>query len=80
MIWNGKGALFVQAWKDKQLVDMISTLHNTTLVNAGRKDKKTNVEIRKPYCIVQYNKFTKRVDMADQYLSYYSIEGKTVKC
>jgi hypothetical protein len=75
-----KGDIMVQVWKDKQLVGMISTIRNTTLVNTEREDRKTIVEIRKPYCIVQYNKFMKGVDRADQYLSYYSIEGKTVKC
>jgi len=58
---------------------MISTIHDATIVNTGRKDRKTNMEIKKPYA-VQYNKFMKGVDRADQYLSYYSILRKTVKC
>jgi len=58
---------------------MISTIHDATIVNKGRKDKKTNMEIKKPYAVVQYNKFIKGVDRADQYLTYYSILKKTVK-
>jgi len=30
-----------------------------------------NMEIKKPYAVVQYNKFIKGVDRADPYLSYY---------
>ena len=69
----------VQVWKDKRLVRMISSIHDTTIVKTGQKDRKTNVEIKKPYVVVQYNKFMKGVDRADQYLSYYSVLRKTVK-
>jgi hypothetical protein len=58
---------------------MISTIHEATIVNKGRKDRKTNMEIKKPYTVGQYNEFTKGVDRADQYLSYYLILKKTVK-
>ena len=58
---------------------MTSTIHGATTVNTGRKDRKTNMEIKKPYAVVQYNKFMKGVDRADQYLSYYSFLSKTVK-
>ena len=58
---------------------MIRTIHDATTVNRGRKERKTNIEIRKPYAIVQYNKFVKDLDRADQHLSYYSVLKKTVK-
>jgi hypothetical protein len=74
-----KGDVMVQVWKDKRLVQMISRNHDATIVNTGRKDRKTNMEIKKPYAVVHYNKFKKGVDRADQYLSYYSILRKTVK-
>jgi membrane-associated HD superfamily phosphohydrolase len=61
------------------LVRMRSTIHDATTINKERKDRKTNVEIKKPYAIVQYNKFIKDVDRADQYLNYYSVLKKTVK-
>jgi len=48
---------------------MISTIHDTTIVNKGSKDRKTNMEIKKPYTVVQYNIFMKDVDRVDQYLS-----------
>jgi len=54
-------------------------IHEVTIVNTRRKDKKTNMEIKKPYAVVQYNKFMKGIDRADQYLSYYTVTRKTVK-
>jgi len=58
---------------------MVSTIHEATIVNTGRKDRKTNTEIKMPYALVQYNKFMKGIDRSDQYLSYYSVLRKTVK-
>jgi len=74
-----KGDVMVQVWKDKRIVRMISTFHDATIVNTGRKDRETNMEINKPCAVVQYNKFMKGIDRADQYLSYYSVLRKTVK-
>jgi hypothetical protein len=54
-------------------------IHDATTVNKGRKDRKTNMEIKKPYAIVQYNKFIKDIDRAYRYLSYNSVLNKTVK-
>jgi hypothetical protein len=45
---------------------MRSTIHDATTVNKGRKDRKTNTEIKKPYAIVQYNKFIKDVNRGEQ--------------
>jgi len=58
---------------------MISTIHDATTVNNGRNDRKTNMEVKKPYAVIQYNKFMKGVDRADQYFSFYSVLKKTVK-
>jgi hypothetical protein len=57
---------------------MISKICDATIVNTWRKEMKTNLEIKKPYTMVQYNKFMKDVDRADQYFSYYSILRKSV--
>jgi hypothetical protein len=58
---------------------MRRTIHDATTVNKGRKDRKTNMEIKKPYATVQYNKCINDIDRADQHLSYYSVLKKTVK-
>ena len=46
---------------------MVSMIHDATNVNKGRKDRKTNMEIKKPYAVGQYNKLIKGVDRTDQY-------------
>jgi hypothetical protein len=48
-------------------------IQDATIVNKGREDRKTNMEIKRPFAVVQYNKFIKGVDRADQYLSFYSV-------
>jgi hypothetical protein len=35
---------------------MIITIHDATIVNTGQKDRKSNLEIKKPSTVVQYNK------------------------
>ena len=55
---------------------MIHTIKVATIINKERKERKTNTEIKKPYAVVQYNKFIKGLD---QYLSYYSVLQETVK-
>jgi len=57
----------------------MGTIHDTTIVNTGMKEKKTNIEIKKAYAVVQCNKFMKGIDRGDQYLSYYSFLKKSVK-
>jgi hypothetical protein len=56
---------------------MICTILDATIVNKGRKDRKTNMEIKKPYAVVQYNQFIKGIESADQYLGYYLVLQKT---
>jgi len=57
------------------MVQMISTIHGTTNVNTGRKDRKKTLEVKEPSC-VQYSKFMKGIDKADHYLSYYPVLSK----
>jgi hypothetical protein len=58
---------------------MLSTIHEVTTVNTGWKDRKTNMEIKKPYAVFQYNKFMKCVDRAVQCLSFYSAFAENCK-
>jgi hypothetical protein len=58
---------------------MISTIHKARMVNTGRRNRNTNLEIMKqPHCIVPYNKFMKGVDRTHQRISYCSTLRKTV--
>jgi len=58
---------------------MVSTIHEATTVNKGRKEWKTTAEIKKPYAADQYSQFIKDIERADQCLSYYSVLKETVK-
>jgi hypothetical protein len=40
-----KGDVMVQVWKER-LVQMISTIHEVTIVNRRQKHRKTNTEIK----------------------------------
>jgi hypothetical protein len=65
--------------KDRRPARMISTIHKARMVNTGRRNRNTNLEItNQPHCIVPYNKFMKGVDRTDQHISYCSTLRKTV--
>ncbi|PNF13918.1 hypothetical protein B7P43_G09860 [Cryptotermes secundus] len=70
-----KGDILLQSWKDTHVVNMISTIHNLSMVDVQRR----HGQVKKPVCISEYNMFMKGVDRADQYLDYYSLPRKTVK-
>jgi len=63
----------VQVWNKK------TCANEATVVNKGWKDRKTNMELKKPYVFGQYSKFIKGVNRPDQYLSFYSVLRKTVE-
>jgi hypothetical protein len=69
-----KGDILVQIWKDKRLVRMISTIHDSEHVHTGKKNQKTNEGISKQNFVVQYNKYMKGVDRADQYLLLFNCQ------
>ena len=50
--FRGKCDVMVQVWEEKTLVRMTSAIHDATIVNTGRKDRQTNMEIKKPYAVV----------------------------
>lgn len=74
-IFKREGDILLQIWKDKREVRMISTIHKFDTVEYTGKYK----TMQKPKCIVDYNLNMNGVDLADQYLSYYSILRKTIK-
>jgi hypothetical protein len=67
------GDVMVQVWNNKTCVN------DATIVNKGKKDRETKMEIKKPYAVGQYTQFINGVDRADQYLSLYSVLRKAVK-
>ncbi|XP_047360348.1 piggyBac transposable element-derived protein 4-like isoform X2 [Vespa velutina] len=76
-----KGEVLALVWRTSKTktIRMISTIHNATLTNTQTKCRKTNYTIKKPESVLDYNKYMKRVDWPDQYLSYYPIYRKTIK-
>lgn len=58
---------------------VISTIHSAEMKESNNIDWKTRKKIIKPVAVIEYNKYMKDVDRADQYLSYYSILRKTTK-
>jgi hypothetical protein len=56
----------------------ISTIHDNSCKQREEKQE-INMEIKKPYAVVHYNRFINGIDWADQYLSYYLVHKKTVK-
>ena len=71
--------LVVCKWKDKRDILMISTITSSELVKTGKKDTKTQNDIMKPKCVVEYNKHMGGVDRSDQICGYYYISRKTMK-
>ena len=59
------GDVMVQVWKDKTCAnDKYDPWRN--IVDKGKKDRKTNMEIKKSYAVVQYNKFLKGVHIRSE--------------
>ena len=71
-----KGEILLQSWRDTCVVNMIFTIHDSTMFDVPRRNEEIK---KKPICIFHYNMFMKGVGRADQYLSYYSLLRKTVK-
>lgn len=76
-----KNGVKVIKWVDKRQLLMLSTLKEDKdlLVNTGKKNKKTNEDIKKPSCVLTYNNNKKGVDFSDQMSSYYSTLKRGLK-
>ena len=65
-----KGEILLQSWRDTRVVNMISTIHDSTMVDVPQRNEEVK---KKPICIFQYNMLMKGVDRADQY-QYLSLQ------
>lgn len=75
-IWRRKGRVVVGKWHDKRDVLMISTCHKFSM------DETTNrkgTKLLKPNIVADYNKHQSGIDQADQMLSYYTTQRKTIR-
>jgi hypothetical protein len=71
-----RDAICVVKWHDKRDVLMISSEFSGECVTYVAKSGK---ETTKPNAVIEYNKFMSGVDRADQLLSYYPCERKTLR-
>ena len=69
------------AWKDTNVVRMVSTFHENKMstVQVWSKKEKQRVEKPKPVSVIEYNLKMNGVDRLDQNLSYYSFVRKSYK-
>jgi hypothetical protein len=72
VILQHNSSIMVMKWKDKKDVTMISTFHDATM----RTVQHRGAEIKKPACILEYNKAMGGVDLKDQKLQPYLLERK----
>ena len=77
---NGK--LLALQWKDKRLITMLSSIHDSSMVTKTRRTRASasgRENIQKPFMVDQYNTYMGGVDKSDQYLSYYGFDHRMVK-
>jgi len=69
----------VITWVDKRRVNMLTTIpeHEATLTDTGRLRR--GEQVKKPQCVVDYNRLKKGVDLSDQFSSYYSPLRKSLR-
>uniref|UniRef100_T1I3L1 DDE_Tnp_1_7 domain-containing protein n=1 Tax=Rhodnius prolixus TaxID=13249 RepID=T1I3L1_RHOPR len=67
-------------WQDKRPVLMLTTVasHDDSLINSGRCNR-NGEPIRKPNCVLDYNKAKQGVDLSDQMSSYSTVLRKGTK-
>lgn len=73
------GELLALKWMDKREVHMLTTAHKPVMVETGKNDRETGQKIKKPHCIVQYNKNMGAVDQVDMQTSFSECLRKTIK-
>ena len=71
--------LLARKWADKREVYMLTTLYKPVMVETEKYDKDTGRRIKKPLCIVQYNKNMRAVDQVDMQISFSEGLRKTIK-
>jgi len=74
------GILQLLKWKDKRDVHMCTSIHNADFLDVpGRVDHNTGEAIRRPSCIIDYDKYMGAVDRCDQMITYPAFKRRTLK-
>lgn len=66
-------------WLDRREVFMLSSLHDSSLLNTNKSNRKSGEIIKKPKCVVNYNKCMGSIDKCDMLLSSVEFVRKTTK-
>lgn len=77
---SGRGVLAIK-WLDRKNVHMLSTMHKDIKMKVSKVVRivEQQVEVRKPQCVIEYNKGMLGVDRQDQVLSFFPIMRRSVK-
>ena len=76
-----KGVLALK-WMDKRQVNMLSTIHDDSMMSKRRRTQHVPggiEEVQKPVMVEQYNTYMGGVDKSEQLMSYYGFCYRTVK-
>lgn len=78
-----QGVLYLQ-WKDRRVVNMMSTAHTANKFVLSKRRKKvgnswTEISVKKPMLIHEYNKGMLGVDKSDQLIGSYDVLMKSVR-
>ena len=79
MALTNNSEILILKWRDNRDVHMITTIHDGSMVQSGKRDIQTGAPILKPAPVVAYNKYTGGVDRSDQMLQYTAFKRKTIK-
>lgn len=79
VLMRQKGTLLAMKWKDKRDLHMLSTMHDASSTVKQVRSKTGMKDVRKPSCVITYNDFMLGVDRADQLMSYYPFDRKSLK-
>jgi len=73
------GSIMVSCWRDKKIVNIISSVHTDCLPKDTGKTTWDGSVQRKPQPVMDYNKTMEGVDKAEQVLQYYNPCRKSMK-
>lgn len=77
--WKSSEKLLALRWKDRREVTMLSTMHENKIITLPKLDRKTGENIKKPLCVVDYNKNMGAVDRSDMLISSIDSMRKNIK-
>lgn len=66
-------------WKDKREVNLLTTIHDGTMVNSGKVSHKTNAPLYKPDCVLDYNINMRLIDKSDMMIGTAECVRKTCR-